>query len=546
MRTFDIIFSILGAGAVVVASLRYVHMLQLESYQGNMYVKWLRRAGKNDVLTCMLFGAAAMLLRMAWMLLYHDSAVISTILLYGCDVLYIAAMVYLSISNRKRAEQKKPIVYTSRVKRLLAILAVLSFLFHMNVNLFTTKAYTTFPLLITMNILRYLPGLMLPSFVLLCACVALPIENAVKNRYLNDAKRKLQAREDIIKIAVTGSYGKTSTKFILGTILQEKFNTLVTPQSFNTPMGITRVIREQLEAGHEAFVAEMGARYAGDIDELCDLVQPTYGIITSVGKQHLDTFGSYENVIKTKSELLLRLPEDGAAFLNGDNEDCRQMYENCNLKNKYLFGLDYEGELFLRATDVRVTKQGSTFTLETSSKERVECKTSLLGKHNILNITGAAAVAKHMGLTLEQIASGISNVQPVEHRLQLIEGPVTVIDDAFNANPAGTKAAMEVLRAFAPANRVVVTPGMVELGDEEEALNEAFGKDIASAADVVILVGQQRVEPIFRGLIAAGFDEGNILRAQNLAQVTKMLPQYAPPGSVVLFENDLPDNYSGE
>ena len=204
-------------------------------------------------------------------------------------------------------------------------------------------------------------------------------------------------------------------------------------------MGITRVVREQLKNEHQAFVAEMGARYKGDIAELCKLVQPKYGIITSVGKQHLDTFGSYETVIETKAELLNALPEDGAAFLNGDNPDCRRMYERLKLKNKFLFGLSGNG-LYLKAEDIEVSSSGSTFTLVTDTGERVRCATQLLGKHNIGNITGAAALARYLGASLETIAIGIENLAPVEHRLQLVQGQngVTVIDDAFNANPSGT------------------------------------------------------------------------------------------------------------
>lgn len=326
-------------------------------------------------------------------------------------------------------------------------------------------------------------------------------------------------------------------------MLQEKYNTLVTPHSYNTPMGVTRAVREQLAQEHEVFVAEMGARYKGDIAELCALVAPRYGLITSVGKQHLETFGSFEAVIETKSELLAHIPLDGAVFINGDIDVCRQMYVNCTVPQKFLFGLEGEG-LYMSASDIEVGQQGSTFVLHTQDEKRVNCTTALLGRHNIRNIVGAASLAYYLGVSMEQIAAAISKIEPIPARLQLIKGPVTVINDAFNANPEGTKAAIEVLKAFAPANRVVVTPGMVELGAQEEALNEEFGRNLAEAADTVILVGKQHVEPIRRGLLAAGFANERILQVNALDEVTPLLPQYAPAGSVVLFENDLPDNYN--
>lgn len=533
------IFTILAAATTVFAAFRSVHMLQLESYQGNMYIKWIKRAGKQDCVLFLLSGGIALLLHIGWVFFFYSWPAVATVLWYGGDAAYIAAMLYIGLSNRKQPT-KKLLTFTSRVKRLLAALFVLSAVFHM--SLFLPFYLSSWGGIIGMNLLRYLPGLLLPVFVLLGYFVTLPIENGIKRWYFNDAKRKLAERTELIKIGITGSYGKTSTKFILGTILQEKWNTLVTPSSFNTPMGVTRVVREQLTPEHEAFVAEMGARYKGDITELCGLVQPRYGIITSVGKQHLETFGSYENVINTKSELLRALPRDGAVFINGDNPDCRRMHEDCTLEKKFLFGLDGD-DLYLKATDIEAGSTGSTFLLAASDGASVRCRTVLLGRHNICNITGAAALAKYIGASMEQIAAGIEKLQPVEHRLQLIQGAVTVIDDAFNANPAGTKAALEVLKSFAPVRRIVVTPGMVELGEEEETLNEAFGRDIAASADIAILVGKSRVEPIRRGLIAAGFAEACIVQVNTLAEATEKLPLYTSPGSVVLFENDLPDNY---
>lgn len=538
---WNLIFAVLAAGATTFAALRCVHMLQLESYQGNMYLKWLRRAGRSDALTALLLGVMAFFLHTAWIFFVDSQPLFAGILWYAADGAYIAAMLYIGFSDRKQPV-KKPLVFTGRVKRLLGCIAVLAFAFHL--NLFLAFAELNLGTLALINALRYLPGILLPLLVLLAHIVTLPLENAVKRWYFNDARKSLAQRKDLVKVGITGSYGKTSTKFILGTLLQEEWNTLVTPSSFNTPMGVTRVIREQLTPEHKAFVAEMGARYKGDIAELCRLVQPKYGIVTAVGRQHLETFGSLEAVIETKSELLRALPPDGAAFLNGDNPDCRRMYADCGLQNKFLFGLTGDG-LYLKAEEIEVSPAGSTFTLVTREGERVRCATQLLGKHNILNITGAAALAKYLGVSMELIAIGIEKLQPVEHRLQLIhgQGGLTVIDDAFNANPSGTKAAMEVLRSFAPARRIVVTPGMIELGAEEEALNEEFGRDIAASADIAILVGKARVEAIRRGLLGAGFDESCVVQAQSLQDASDRLPLYTAPGCVVLFENDLPDNY---
>lgn len=534
---WDWIFSLIASGATVFAAFRCVHMLQLESYQSNMYLNWLKRAGFKAYLPFLLAGFIPLLLRVIWPPVLPTA--ISFLLLYGSDAIYILSLFFIAVFNKQRPV-KKSFVLTGRVKRLLLLLFALSALFHINLFLpFTPSGWNS---VLGINTLHYMPGLLLPLFILFAHIMILPIENCIKRWYYNNAAQKLSGRDTLIKIGIVGSYGKTSTKFILGTILQEKWNTLVTPSSYNTPMGITRVVREQLSAEHEMFVAEMGERYKGDIAELCNLIKPRYGIITAVGKQHLDTFGSYESIIDTISEILYELPPNGAVFINGDNPDCRRMYNTCRLDNKFLFGLEGEGS-YLKAVDIEVGISGSSFTLVTGEGESIRCKTVLLGKHNIVNITGAAALAKYLGVSMEKIAMAIKKLEPIEHRLQLIQGSVTVIDDAYNSNPAGAKAALEVLKEFAPARRIIVTPGMVELGEEEEMLNESFGCDIANAADIAILVGRRRVEPIYRGLVNEGFPEDCIVMVDSLAEAANKLPMYAIPGSVVLFENDLPDNY---
>lgn len=538
MSVYNLVFAIVSTAAVLYASLKYLHMLQLESYQGRLYAKWMKKHLGGDMIPCLMLGFIAIALRSGWVFFYYSYYTLSDVLWYAGDAAYVLMMVFYGfVYAKKRA--KKPLKFTGRAIRLLVVMTILSLLFAF--ELFSKFNINSWGGFLTMNIVRYLPGMLLPIFVLVSYLITYPIEECVKKWYFNDAKKKLAAREDVQKIGITGSYGKTSTKFILGTLLSEEKNTLVTPSSFNTPMGITRVIREQLLPEHEVFVAEMGARYKGDIKELCTLVAPKIGIITSVGKQHLETFGSIENVTATKAELLAALPDDGIALINGDNEICREMYESCALEKKYLFGIEGEG-LFMRAGDIHSGSFGSHFTLYAADGKSMACTTTLLGRHNILNITGAAACAYCMGLTMEQIASSIQKLQPVEHRLQLIAGAVNVIDDAFNSNPEGARNALQTLKEF-PGRHIVVTPGMVELGSEEEQLNEEFGRQMADCADIAILVGKRQAEPMLRGLLDAGFDEGNVVRAKDLAEASEMLKQYTVGECAVLFENDLPDNY---
>jgi len=374
-----------------------------------------------------------------------------------------------------------------------------------------------------------------------------PVERQVNQSFLNDAKRILRQHAPMVKIGITGSYGKTSTKMILQTILSEKFKTQCTPASYNTPMGVTRFIREQLKPDTEVFLAEMGARHVGDIQELCDLVHPDHGLLTSVGPQHLETFFTIENVAKTKYELARSLPEFGLAFFPMDGDQAERLYRH-HPGQKVSFGFPREGELLpdYSAKNIRCSERGVEFTLVDPLGQEVECVSSLLGTHNVQNILGAAAVASKLGMTLPEIARGISKVEAVEHRLQLIRGRggVTVIDDAFNSNPAGAKAAMDVLAAF-PGRHIVVTPGLVEQGEDEFARNREFGSAMAKAADVVILVAGN-AEAMKQGLMDEGYAPQRIYETATLAEASQILATITRQGDVVLFENDLPDQYEAK
>ena len=519
-------------------SIRFIHLLQLESYQNRMYIRALFRNRRTALWPLVLAtGTAVVGVLLIWMLPMDQFAAALASPLW---TLLVGAGCALWLLRRK---QKKPLVYTARVKRLMACVGIVCGAL---AGLVWTLSGGLEPVLTAETILA--GGILfVPLFVLLGAFIAYPLEAVLKRKFFNQARRKLAANDRLIRIGITGSYGKTSTKFILGTILSQRYKTLITPHSYNTPMGVSRVIRESDLDAYEVFVCEMGARYRGDIRELCDLVHPQYGLITSVGKQHLETFRSMEGVIQTKYELIEALPEDGYAFFPADNEICLELYDKTQ-KPKALFGFEGQGRnLDMAVDDFQTGPEGSEFVLIDRAGERAACRTRLLGRHNIQNILAAACVAKKLGLTLDEIAQGIAAIEPVEHRLQLIHGTngVNIIDDAFNANPDGAQAALDVLSSFDGGKKIIVTPGLVELGREEDELNRAFGRGVAQAVDVAILVGGARTVPLQHGLREAGFVEAQIHIVANLEEATSVIGRIARAGDVVLFENDLPDNYDG-
>lgn len=524
--------SILVAAISVITCRYYLHMLQLESYQLDGYGRWLNKNRDKLFGWTLNIGVIAMiaklLLPLILSLLFGRGAAdaVSALLV----VVGFAAAAWRLNETQYVTPPKKPLAYTPRMKRLAGVAGVL--------------ALAASFLLAWLRIPPYLLFAGIPYLALAAGYVMQPVEQKVNRFFFDDARARLERRPDLIRIGITGSYGKTSTKFILAAILSEKFSVLATPSSFNTPMGLTKVIRAQLEPHHQVFIAEMGARHAGDIRELCELVRPQYGVLTSVGAQHLETFGTIETVANTKFELIEGLEPGGASFFGADDGGwCDRLFARAK-GEKYRAGVA-SGYLSMYAEDIAVGPWGSRFTLADGEGGRAACETKLLGKHNIQNIVLSCAVAKRLGMTMEEIARGVRRAKPVEHRLELLEGAngMVIIDDAFNANPSGAAAAFEVLSGF-PGRHLVVTPGLVEQGAEEEALNFKFGQQLAACCDLAILVGPKHTRPIAKGLLSVGFDKESLHVVASLEEAKALLSGVARPGDVILFENDLPDNYS--
>ncbi len=529
----------------VIRTARGLHILQLDGYKTSRYLKWVCQHLRNCFeIKEILIIAGLLILTMfypQYQTTWH-SPVLSIV--WGGFQIYM-------LTCRKEVEAKRPLVYTARAKRvfglsitLLAGLAVVITLIAAGspwrIALFLFSEVSVLNLTIA-NLLIY------------------PLERIINETYLLSARRRIKTFSPKV-IGITGSYGKTSTKYILHRILSQKFNTLMTPDSYNTPMGICKVIRGELAAEHEIFIVEMGAYKRGDIQELCNLVSPQIGILTAVGPQHLERFKSIENIAKTKYELIESLPSGGLAIFNCDNEICSELANRAERSSKRVLRYATQGAVLtsasepapLIATNIRHTDAGLAFTVHasiaTQDVTKVDIHTQLLGRHNVSNILAAMVVAIECGMTLEEIRTAVANVEPVPHRLQLTmgTGDVTIIDDSFNSNPVGAKAALEVLTEIGAGKKVLVTPGMVELGKKEYEENRRLGEHAADVCDLIILVGPTRTIPILDGLKASAYPSEQIIVALNLEEVKQHLATRVQPGDVVLFENDLPDNYNEE
>ncbi len=419
--------------------------------------------------------------------------------------------------------KKNLLVYTKRIKRLIFCDFFLKFL------IFLLFFGTILNFWINFSIVLFLT-IFSPIFVLLTFFVMLPCENYIKKCYIKKAKNKLK-NMNCKTIAITGSYGKTSTKNILYQLLSEEFETTATPKSYNTPMGVCKTILENLKETDDFFIVEFGARAQGDIDELCKLVGVDFGIITPVGDCHLETFGSLENIENTKYELCSNAKD--LVVFNGKSKSTKRMYQKYP-RRKYLVCL--EGS-FAYAKNIQNTVEGSKFTMVLNGSE-FSCRTKLLGKSNIDNIVVATAMAYLLGESIVSIVRGIAKLKPTPHRLELIKGRfVNVIDDSYNSNYDGFMQALETLKCFS-GKKVVVSPGVVELGNAQFEVNKRIGGEVAKVADVFVIMNQTNKKALQEG---AG-DACEVYFANTRDEQKKILQTILLKGDVVLFENDLPDN----
>ena len=500
-----IIIEILLIGASVFGIRYTLHMFQLNSYQYKSHWRFMKSHIVQSFFPLLLIIA-----------LILDSQGFTIMGLILAIVLAIG-MIFLYLPRTA----KKKLVYTPRVKRLIA----------------TTVILECIVLLLTRSI--SMVAAICVFTVLLANICNQPIEKGINQHYINDARKMLKACSNLKIIGITGSYGKTSVKYYLHTLLSAQYDVLMTPESYNTPMGVVKTIRSSLRATHEIFLCEMGARHVGDIQEICDIVDPQIGIITSLGPQHLETFKSIDNIVNTKTELFRALPSEAPYYINGDNK----IVQEYGLKQGAItYGL--ESDSTYRAYDLEYSEKGAKFKVIAPDGSIGEFQTKLLGEHNVVNITGAIAIAHDLGIPLDKLKLPVRRLEGAPHRLQPIaRGNITIIDDAYNSNPNGATVALQTLHMF-EGIKVLVTPGMVELGEQEDQANYEFGIQATKYCDYIVLVGKKQTESIQRGVESTSFETENYYVAENLQDALKYVYSIVTTQKlIVLLENDLPDNY---
>ena len=530
-----LVISLLNGVLMLFVGYKFLQVLQLSGYKTKDYWTWIKST------KCRYWGRLVILSFLSSAALLVTNVLLEQLFTYKIltylGLVFYFLFCFLFITNMYNAPQKTPLKYTSRMTRLCVLLAVI-------VALFTFELMTASSLYIPY--FEYgavgLTPLLLPLLILLAHWILSPFESANSNSYVKKAKKIIDERKDLKVIGITGSFGKTSVKNILATMLSEKYNVCATPFSYNTPLGLSKTILNNLTSDDEVLIAEMGAKHVGDIKYLVDMVKPSIGIITGIGNQHLATFGNNENLKNTKFELVENFTDSERAYFNLDSEPNFELFERATCVKRGTTIREEFGDAYV--SNLVTHERGSSFDL-TICGETVHADTSLLGRHNISNILLCAVVAYDMGVTIGQLQVAISKLVPSAHRLAIVpsQNSLVVIDDAYNGSVEGARAALQTIKDF-KAKKIVITPGLVELGSEEFNSNFTFGKEMASVCDYVIINGIVNYEAISAGLEFGGFKKENILRSGSLKQAIEVLGTIADPGDVVLFENDLPDNYT--
>jgi len=525
---------------------RQARFYQIEEYMSLRYLRWLL-AARDRWFPNRAAGAWFIGSIMTFVLAESPGSPLPAIL--GI----LAAGV--AITPPSETEIKKKFRATPRARRLLGVAFTLVTI--IGLGLFFLLNMMGLPdrfLSLIISTLGFTVFIAAPLALPLANLLLYPVEAALRARFIQRARTTL-AQVNPVVIGITGSYGKTTTKTILAHLLNGRYHAYPTPKSYNTLMGICIAINNDIANDNrvEYFIAEMGAYVPGEIKRICDLTHPRISIVIEVGPQHLERFGSLENTATAKYEIIKALPADGVGIFNWDNPYVRTMLERGYPATRLAISTTTDpstvqnGVPRFVASDITESLHGLVFTVtDTLTHEVQSFSTPLVGAHNVTNILLATAVAVHEGVPFSEVAFRVRTLHPPESRLvrETTANGITIINDAYSANPVGAISALKVLSLHTSGRRLLITPGMVELGAMMESENRKLGVAAAAHATEVILVGSKQTIPINEGLVSAGFPAEHLHVVETLAEAIDWYQRNLTTGDSVLFLNDLPDTYS--
>ena len=455
-------------------------------------------------------------------------------------ILYIIESTW-AFKNLFQKRLKKPVLTPKTILLILAILALeILFLFFLFLYVRGKPKeagviWFTFFLLIS--------DILAPIIVSIIVLCFQPLVVLAKNQIIKKARKARERFENLLVIGITGSYGKTSTKEFLTEILSERFNVLKTEAHQNSEMGVSQCILNDLKKEHQVFVCEMAAYERGAIKFLCDIARPQIGILTGINEQHQSLFGSQENIIKTKYELIESLPEKGIAVFNGNNSYCLELYKKTQKIQKRIVSPQADQSLAwdLKAEEIEIKKASIFFKVVQKDDKKVWFELNLLGKQNIENILMAAQTARELGMSLEEISGACKKIKPQEKTMELKKGKngLFIIDDSYAANPQGVISALDYLKVYS-GKKIIIMPCLIELGKASKRVHAKIGEKIGEVCDLAVIITKDRFKEIKKGAISSGMKGENVLFLEKPRQIFEELKPYFRSENVVLLEGRVP------
>ncbi len=530
------ILSFLWLARTIKFVLFWIFLWQLKNYHIGRFMDHFRtHKGKQIFFSPLPIVKCVLLVILLINYYFFDFVFYTLFIIYGIEV-------FLFLYSVIRKQFKKP-VFTKKVLflTLFSILAVFLYLFF--THAIVVKSFESYP-----HVFWFIAGLLLfdiftPLIVSAIVLIFQPFFVIARNNILKKAKIKISEFKNLTIIGITGSYGKTTTKEFLATILAKKFNVLATPEHKNSEIGIAQTILQDLNSSHEVFIVEMGAYNKGGINLLCDMVMPHIGLVTGVNEQHLATFGSLDNLLSAEGgrELVQCLPKDGLIVVNGDNRYCLDLYKKTGI-NKRVYTLKRDKiDSDIWTEDVSVQKDKMSFIAVSREKEMDNFQVNVLGAHNIQNLLGAIVVAKELGMSMEEISQACKNIQPQHAGIVLKKGihGITIIDSSYSANPDGVIADLDYLNIF-EGKKIIVMPCLIELGEKSNQIHEELGKKIAEVCDLAIITTKDKFNELSAGFISQGMPARKIVLCDKPKDIFAMITTMCKEGDAVLLEGGRP------
>lgn len=444
---------------------------------------------------------------------------------------------------------RKSITWTAKIKTAFIFALIL----HGGLSVAITLVFRNTANQITAALILFICSLggfiFYPVFLSFAVVGILPVDLFIKQLVITRAILKIKQFPQLKIVGIAGSYGKTTTKEFIASVLSQKYKVLKTPENINTPLGIARLILKYLTDETQVFVVEMGEFYKGDIAGICKIVKPNLAVVTGINEAHLERLHTLKETSDTIFEVVTNSRNDAPVVLNADDQNILYQYKTyCDSKQILFFGSYNQERLKYKIQKVRYLPDGvgiSYSLTNLTSAEKVNITTQLLGNYAIGSSMCSIVVGEILRVSASDASTAISHVTPIVHRLQPLpnKNHVLIIDDTYNGNSSGVKEAIDVLSRFTKRRKVYITPGLVETGVQSQVVHEMIGRQLAHVADLVLLVQNSVTPEIEAGLIDEGFPGKNIVYFPDAQTLFSNFSKYIKPNDVVLLQNDWPENY---